>query len=46
MKLKIILRVERGLPAIQERAEDVHRILVRSGVVEAGDGASSREGEP
>ena len=39
-------RVERGLPAIQERAEDVHRILVRSGVVEAGDGASSREGEP
>ena len=27
-------RVERGLPSIQERADDVHRILVHSGVVE------------
>jgi heterodisulfide reductase subunit C len=27
-------REEHGLPPIEERAEDVHRILVRSGVVE------------
>jgi len=39
-------RVERGLPAIPEQARDVHRILVSSGVVEAGEGASSSEGEP
>lgn len=39
-------RVERGLPAIQERAGDVHRILVSAGVVEAGARASSSEGEP
>jgi heterodisulfide reductase subunit C len=39
-------RVERGLPAIQERAEDVHRILVSSGVVVAGEEASPGEGEP
>ena len=29
-------RLEQGLPAIQERAEDVHRILVRAGVIEEG----------
>ncbi len=27
-------RAEWGLPAIQERAEDIHRILVQSGIVE------------
>jgi heterodisulfide reductase subunit C len=39
-------RMERGLPAIQERAGDVHRILVSSGVVAAGQEGNSGEGEP
>jgi heterodisulfide reductase subunit C len=30
-------RVEQGLPPIQERAEDVHRILVQSGVLEEAE---------
>jgi heterodisulfide reductase subunit C len=39
-------RIERGLPAIQERAGDVHRILVSSGVLAAGQDTSPSEGEP
>jgi heterodisulfide reductase subunit C len=30
-------RLEEGLPSIQERADDVHRILVRSGVIEEAE---------
>jgi heterodisulfide reductase subunit C len=39
-------REEHGLPAIQERAGDVHRILVSSGVVGGGASARASEGEP
>jgi heterodisulfide reductase subunit C len=30
-------RLDYGLPAIQQRAKDVHRILVNSGVIEEGE---------